>query len=58
VFNPFFTTRDKRAGLGLAMTKKILEDQGGTVEIESEPGQGTSVTLLLPPFLELPNEES
>lgn len=58
VFNPFFSTRDKRAGLGLAMTKKILEDLGGSVEIESEPGQGTSVTLLLAPFLELSNEES
>lgn len=58
VFNPFFTTRDKRAGLGLAMTKKILEDLGGTVEIESEPGQGTTVTLLLPPLLGLPDEET
>jgi signal transduction histidine kinase len=58
VFNPFFTTRDKRAGLGLAMTKKIVEDLGGSVEIESEPGHGTVVTLRLPPFLELPPEES
>jgi signal transduction histidine kinase len=57
VFNPFFSTRDKRAGLGLAMTKKILEDLGGTVEIESDPGQGTAVTLLLPASLELPTEE-
>jgi signal transduction histidine kinase len=57
VFNPFFSTRDKRSGLGLAMTKKILEDLGGTVEIESEPGQGTTVTLLLPAFLELPDKE-
>ena len=58
VFNPFFTTRDKRSGLGLAMTKKILEDLGGTVEIQSEPGHGTVVTLLLPPFLELSPEEA
>ncbi|MGD9609645.1 MAG: nitrogen regulation protein NR(II) [Desulfovibrionaceae bacterium] len=57
VFNPFFTTRDKRAGLGLAMIKKILEDLGGSVEIESPPGQGTTVTLLLPPVLELATEE-
>lgn len=57
VFNPFFTTRDKRAGLGLAMTKKILEDLGGSVEIESEPGHGATVTLLVPPVLELPPEE-
>lgn len=58
VFNPFFTTRDRRSGLGLAMTKKILEDLGGTVEIESAPGHGTAVTLLLPPFLELSPEEA
>ncbi|MEL7639562.1 MAG: ATP-binding protein [Solidesulfovibrio sp.] len=59
VFNPFFTTRgDKRAGLGLAMTKKILEDLGGTVELESLPGQGATVTLYLPPYLELAEEET
>jgi signal transduction histidine kinase len=58
VFNPFFTTRDKRAGLGLAMTKKILEDLGGTVELASPPGQGATVTLYLPPSLELSQEET
>lgn len=58
VFNPFFSTRDKRAGLGLAMTKKILEDLGGNVEIESRLGRGTTVTLLLPAFLELPEKET
>lgn len=57
VFNPFFTTRDKRAGLGLAMTKKILEDLGGSVELESVPGKGTTVALSLPPYLELSPEE-
>jgi len=39
------------------MIKKILEDLGGSVEIESPPGQGTTVTLLLPPVLELATEE-
>lgn len=58
VFNPFFTTRDKRAGLGLAMTKKIVEDLGGTVEIESTPGRGVVATLALPPYLELAPEEA
>jgi signal transduction histidine kinase len=58
VFNPFFSTRDKRSGLGLAMTKKILEDLGGTVEIESGPDQGTTVTLLLPASLVPPSEET
>jgi len=53
VFNPFFSTRDKGAGLGLAMTKKILDDLGGAVEIKSQEGQGAVVTLLLPPFFAL-----
>ncbi len=53
VFNPFFSTRDKGSGLGLAMTKKILNDLGGSVSIKSEPDQGTTVTLLLPPFFAL-----
>ncbi|WP_051694351.1 two-component system sensor histidine kinase NtrB [Desulfohalovibrio reitneri] len=51
VFNPFFSTKDKGAGLGLAMTKKILDDLGGDVQIESVEGEGTTVRLLLPPLL-------
>lgn len=51
VFNPFFSTKDKGSGLGLAMTKKILEDLGGHVELVSQEGKGTRVTLALPPVL-------
>ncbi len=53
VFNPFFSTRDKGAGLGLAMTKKILDDLGGSVEIKSREGEGATVTLYLPPYFAL-----
>lgn len=49
VFNPFFSTKDKGSGLGLAMTKKILDEIGGSVELESEVGVGTTVRLVLPP---------
>lgn len=49
VFNPFFSTKDKGSGLGLAMTKKILDEIGGSVELESEVGKGTSVRLVLLP---------
>lgn len=51
VFNPFFSTKDKGSGLGLAMTRKIVEEVGGTVDLVSEFGRGTTVTILLPPSL-------
>lgn len=50
VFNPFFSTKDKGSGLGLAMTKKILDEAGGGVELESEVGKGTRVRLILAPL--------
>lgn len=53
VFNPFFSTKDRGAGLGLAMTKKIIEDLGGEVRLESAEGQGATVLLRLPPVLAL-----
>ncbi|MDE0086193.1 MAG: ATP-binding protein, partial [Candidatus Poribacteria bacterium] len=48
LFEPFFTRKDKGTGLGLANVKRILEEHGGTVEIESTPGEGTTVSLYLP----------
>jgi signal transduction histidine kinase len=48
VFTPFFTTRERGTGLGLAFVKKIIEEHGGTVQLRSAPGEGTSVTLCLP----------
>jgi signal transduction histidine kinase len=51
VFNPFFSTKDKGSGLGLAMTKKIVDELGGRVELDSAPGAGTTISLYLPPIL-------
>jgi two-component system, sporulation sensor kinase E len=51
VFNPFFSTKGKGSGLGLAMTKKILDGFGGAVDLTSTVGKGTSVTLFIPPSL-------
>lgn len=48
VFEPYFTTKEVGIGLGLALTKQILEEHGGRIEISSEPGKGTLVRLQLP----------
>ena len=48
VFDIFFSTKgNEGTGLGLAVTKKIIEDHGGCIEVESAPGQGTEFTIKL-----------
>ena len=48
IFEPYFSTRAAGTGLGLAIAKKVVEDHGGTIVLESEPGQGTTVRMRLP----------
>ncbi len=48
LFNPFFTTKEKGVGLGMALTHKVIEDHRGTIEVMSEKGEGTTFVLGLP----------
>lgn len=50
VMDPFFTTKDegKGTGLGLAICRRIAHDHGGTIQVESTVGQGTTVRVTLP----------
>ncbi|MEQ8819873.1 MAG: ATP-binding protein [Sumerlaeia bacterium] len=49
IFMPFFTTKgSKGTGLGLPMCKKVVEDMGGTMRVESEEGIGTAFVITLP----------
>ncbi|HYD48253.1 MAG TPA: ATP-binding protein [Terriglobales bacterium] len=48
VFQLYYTTKQGGTGIGLAMVQRLMLDQDGSVSIESEPGQGTAVTLRLP----------
>lgn len=48
MFDPFFTTRKTGTGLGLAVSHQIVEQHGGVFEVETAPGKGTTVTIILP----------
>jgi two-component system, NtrC family, sensor histidine kinase HydH len=54
VFYPYFTTKPGGTGIGLAISQKIIADHGGSIEVESEIGKGTTVILQLPVYQPLP----
>ncbi len=51
VFEPLFTTKTKGIGLGLAVSRKLAEANGGRIELQSEPDKGSTFTLVLPVFV-------
>lgn len=48
IFEPYYSTKETGIGLGLPLTKKIIEEHGGQIEVESEVGIGTSFIVTLP----------
>jgi signal transduction histidine kinase len=48
LFTPFFTTKQEGTGLGLSTVKKIMEAHQGEIQVQSEQGRGTTITLRLP----------
>jgi signal transduction histidine kinase len=54
LFEPFFTTKARGVGLGLAVSKRIVEAHQGTIDVESVPGRGTTFTVGIPPVVAPP----
>ena len=48
IFTPFFTTKPREGGLGLAMVERIVHGHDGSVEVTSEKGKGTRFRILFP----------
>ena len=48
IFEPYYSTKETGIGLGLPLTKKLIEDHGGEIKVRSEADQGTTFTVTLP----------
>lgn len=48
IFDPYYTTKTDGSGLGMMIVQRVLRDHGGEIDIRSEPGRGTHLTLFLP----------
>jgi signal transduction histidine kinase len=57
LFIPFYTTKDKGTGLGLPISQRIIENHGGTIEVRSRVGVGSTFTVILPVLDEAKLEE-
>jgi signal transduction histidine kinase len=48
LFEPFFTTKSEGTGLGLSLSDSLVRANGGRIEVESKPGEGSRFTVVLP----------
>lgn len=48
IYEPFLTTKSTGSGLGLLIVRRIVKEHGGTITLASNPGQGTTITVVLP----------
>ena len=48
IFDPFFSTKTNAVGMSLAKAKRIINDHGGYIEVESEPGKGSTFRVVIP----------
>ena len=48
IFDLFYTTKETGTGLGMAIARAVVEQHGGRIEIRSQLGRGTQVSVLLP----------
>ena len=48
IFEPFFSTKPEGSGIGLALVYRVVEEHGGSIEVRSRVGEGTTFILILP----------
>jgi signal transduction histidine kinase len=48
IFEPYYSTKETGTGLGLAIVKKAIDDHGGSINVSSKEGSGTTFTIILP----------
>jgi len=57
IFEPFYTTKDNGSGLGLFISHEIIHNHNGRIDVQSEVGKGTTITLCLPVMTEAEEAE-
>ena len=57
IFEPFYSTKHTGTGLGMHVSQRIIQNHGGSIHVNSQPGEGTEIEIRLPKELEAPNEK-